>query len=460
MSEVLSENRDHRRRMMLEGPIIKVLLLVSAPMVITMLIDSLYNTADAYFVSQLGKAATGAVGINDSLAHLIRSVSMGFGVGASSCISRLMGAKREDEASRVGTTTIMTAMLVISLLATAAFIFVEPLVMLLGSTGSTKQYSMDYARLILAAAPFTAGEVVLGQLLRAEGSTRFSMIGMVSGCVVNVVLDPLFISTFNLEVTGAALATAISKVVSFCILLYPFLRGKTLLELKLKFFTPKGEIYKEVAKMGVPAFLRSSMLSLATVVVNNVAGTFSDAALAASSVSHRCIRLVSSAIMGFGQGFQPVAGYCWGAKCYKRVREAFWKCSGIGVAAVAVIGLAMYLFAPTLMSVFAGNDEEIISIGTLMIRSQCVTMVFHIWVVIVNGLFVSLGRAITAGFLGLSRQLIALVPCVLILSVWFGVNGLAVAQAVADILCVLIALPLVMNLMREIKRVEKVNLAK
>ena len=455
MPDCLENMRGARRKMMLEDPVIKVLPLVAIPMIITMLIDSFYSMADAYFVSRLGTAATGAVGINDSLVQLIRSVSVGFGIGASSYISRLLGAREEDEASRVGTTTLVTAMLTVFLLAMTALVWVEPLVMLLGSTESTKQYSVDYARIILIAAPFTAGEVVLGQLLRAEGSTRFAMVGMVSGCVVNVALDPLFISVFEMEVSGAALATAISKTISFGILLIPFLRRKTLLEMKLRFFTPKRSIYKEVARMGVPAFLRSAMLSFAIVVTNNAAGYFGDAALAASSISNRCIKLMSAAIMGYGQGFQPIVGYCWGAKRYKRIRQAYWTCSATGVAAGVLISAAMLAAAPALVRVFAENDPETVAIGTLMIRSQCVTLVFQIMVIITDGLFQALGRGVIAGFLGLSRQLICLVPCVIVLSAMLGVNGLSVAQAAANVLSLLIAVPLLIRLMREIRRLEE-----
>lgn len=207
------------------------------------------------------------------------------------------------------------------------------------------------------------------------------MIGMVSGCVINVVLDPIFIYTFDLKVAGA----------------------------------------------------------------------FSDTALAASSISHRCTRLVASAILGFGQGFQPMAGYCWGAKRYKRVREAFWSCGAIGAATGAVLGIVMLISTPRIIGAFAKDNEEILAIGSLMIGSQCIIMAFHVWVVIANGLFQALGRAISAGFLGLSRQLICLIPCVPALSALFEVTGLALAQAVADLLCVVIVLPMVLKLMKEIK---------
>jgi putative MATE family efflux protein len=451
----LEARRDERRRMMLEDPIIKVIPIVAIPMIISMLIDSIYNIADTYFVSRLGTAATAAVGVNDSLMHFMRSVAMGFGMGASSYISRLMGAKNEDEASKVASTTFFTALIFLSAVAALAYVFMSPLVTLLGATESVKPYSIAYAKFILLSAPFTAGEVVLSQLLRSEGSTKFSMIGMVSGCVLNIALDPIFIHVLSLGVSGAAIATTISKCVSFMVLLTPFLRRRTMLEVKFKYFTPKWEIYKEVAKMGIPTFLRSSMMSVASVVTNNVAGSFSDSALAAVSVANKCTRLVASAVMGFGQGFQPVAGYCWGAKRYKRVHKAFWTTSAIGAVCGGLLGIIMGIFSKQLIGIFASSeDTEIIRIGSLMIISQCITMIPHVWVMIANGLFQALGRAVSAGVLGLSRQVICLIPCVVILSKLFGVNGLAVAQASADVLSCLIALPMVLKLTKEIKAKE------
>lgn len=455
MANTLTQNRAERRRMMLNEPVGKIVTIIAIPMIISMMVDSLYNIADTYFVSQLGKAATAAVGVNDSMTHFIRACAMGFGIGASSYMSRLLGAKRDEEACRVGNTTLFTSMIVLSALAVLAFIFVDPLVSLLGATPSAKPYAMSYARFILLSVPFTAGEVSLSHMLRSEGSTRYSMLGMVSGCVVNVALDPLFIHTFGLEVAGAAIATSISKAVSFLVLLWPFLRKKTMLELKLSYFTPKWSIYREVARMGIPTFLRASLMSTSTVVINNFAGSFSDSALAAVSVANKCTRLVGSAIMGFGQGFQPVAGYCWGAKRYHRVNRAFWVSTSIGAVMAVVIGGAMGIFAPQLVAVFAAKDAEIIRLGTLMIRTQCITMFAHVWVMIINGLFQALGRALPAAILGLSRQAICLIPAVIALSLLFGVNGLAVSQASADLLSMAIAIPMVVKITREIRRLSE-----
>ena len=450
----LARRREARRNMMLTGNLFKVIPVVALPMIVSMLIDALYNLADTYFVSQLGITATAAVGVNDSLLHLMRSVALAFGMGASSPISKLMGAKREDEASRVASTSVFTCMMVLSGLAVIAYIFRSDFVIFLGATEGAAPYAVEYATFILISAPFTAGEVTCSHTLRAEGSTTYSMIGMVSGCVINVILDPIFIHTFGMGVGGAALATTISKAISFAILISPFLRGKTLIELKFKYFTPKAEIYKEIAKMGIPTLLRSGAMSLSAVFVNNMARLFGDAALAAVSVANKCARLVGSAVLGFGQGLQPIGGYCWGARKYARVREAFWTSTGIGAIVALVLGAGLFVFSPQVLGLFMDveKDAETLRIGIIMLRTQCVTMFPHVWVMIINGLYQALGRPVEAALLGLSRQVIFLVPAVFILSKLFGVDGLACSQAVADILSLIVSVTMVIHQMKVIKK--------
>lgn len=455
MTEAQLIRREKQRKMMLEEPVAKVIPIVAVPMIIAMLIDSIYNITDTYFVSKLGTTATAAVGVNSSLLHLIRSIAMGFGMGAASYISRLLGAKQDEKASRVGTTTLYTGMAALIFISLIAYAFIKPLVLLLGATETVVPYSMDYAKWILVSTPFTAGTVILNQLLRSEGNTRYSMLGMISGCIINIGLDPLFISVLKLEVAGAAIATGLSKLVSFLILLLPFIRKRTMLELKIKYFTPNKDIYFEIARMGIPTFLRSSMLAVASIVVNNVAGNFGDSVLAAATVANKATRVVGSAIIGLGQGFQPVAGYNWGAKNYKRVRKAFWTCSIMGASASLILGLLIAIMAKKLVGIFASTSEtEIVTIGSYMIITQCITMVFHAWVGIANGLFQALGRSIGAAIIGLSRQIICLIPCVLILSRIFGTYGMASAQAVADIMAIMITLPMVIILLNRIKRIE------
>jgi len=444
--------------MMLEDSVIKVIPIVAIPTIISMLIDSIYNITDTYFVSWLGITATAAVGVNSSLMHLLRSIAMGFGMGAASYISRLLGAKRDEEANRVGTTALITGIITLMFISIIGYIFMQPLVRVLGATETVAPYSMDYARWILFSSPFTAGSVILSQLLRSEGSTKYSMLGMVSGCIVNIFLDPVFISVLGLEVAGAAIATGISKITSFFVLLIPFLKKKSMLELKPCFFTPKKEVYLEIAKMGIPTFLRSSMLAISGIVVNNVAGTFSDSALAAVTVAGKATRLVGSGIIGLSQGFEPVAGYNWGAKNYARVRKAFWVCTVMGAAASIVLGVVLAVFAKRFVGIFASSDDlEILQIGSFMIITQCITMAFHTWGAISNSFFQALGRAVGAAILGLSRQMLCLVPCVLILSNVFGVYGLASAQAAADILTFIAALLMTIGLFRKIKHIEYEN---
>ena len=440
--------------MMLEEPIIRILPIVALPMVLSTLIDSFYNLADTYFVSTLGTAATAAVGVNNSLMHFIRAMGIGFGMGAASYISRLLGAKRDEEASRVASTTAFTAMAFISAFGLIAFIFRSPLVMLLGATENVRPYSIQYATYILLAVPFTVGEICCSQTLRAEGSTTYSMIGMVSGCVVNLLLDPLFIFVFKWGVAGAAAATALSKVVSFCVLLSPFLRGKSLIRISPSLFTPKKEIYREVARMGLPTFLRSSLMSVSTVITNKYASSYGDSALAAVSVSNRVMMFVGSMVMGFGQGFQPIAGYCYGAQNYKRVRSAFWLTSLIGLCICAVFGSALYIFAPNVVGLFTTDDSEIIRIGTYMVRVQCAALPFHVWVMVINGIFQATGRPLGATVLGLSRQVLCLIPAMIILNELFGLTGLMNAQAASDCLTMVIAVPLLIVIMRKLKKME------
>jgi len=449
----LELKRAQKRQMMLEGNLLKVIPIVAMPMVLSMLIDGLYNLADTYFVSQLGISATAAVGVNDAVLHLMRAVAMGFGMGASSYISRLMGAKKEDEASKVTTTTIISAIIVLTAISAIAFIFKEQMVMLFGATETSKQYAVDYAKFILISAPFTACEVTCSNTLRGEGSTTYSMIGMVSGCVINVALDPIFINVLDMGVGGAALATTISKGISAVVLLSPFLRKKTLTEFKLSNFTPKWSIYKEIAKMGVPTVIRISVMSFSSILMNNIAGDFSDAALAAVSVSNKITRLCGSAIMGFGQGFQPIAGYCYGARKYKRVREGYWTCTAIGAALALIIGGGMFFFANQLIGVFAKGDAavETISIGARMVKNQCLTMFFHVWVMIVNGLYQALGKPVESLVLGLSRQVICLVPCLLVLPRIWGIPGLTWTQSCADTMSFIICLLMVFREMKFLK---------
>ena len=431
---------------------LRVIPKVAVPMIISTLVDSIYNLADTFFVSQLGKSATAAVAVNDSLMMILRAVSMGFAIGASSFISRLMGAEEDERASSVASTTLVVGCIFSALFASVCLCFRGPLVLLLGITEDAKQYCMDYALWILLAAPFTTAGLMMNQLLRSEGSTTYAMIGTTSGCLLNCILDPLFIRSFGWGVGGAAAATALSKVASCVVLAMPFVRKTAMLTLSPKLFRLEKENLSEVARMGIPAFLRMSLMSVGGIITNNVAKGFGTAVLAAISIANKLNKFIDSAIMGFSQGFGPVAGFCWGARKYKRVREAYFTTLGIGSACAIVLGSAMFFSAGPLIGVFnSESDPQVLAIGILKIRSLCFAMIPHIVVMVTSNLYQSLGRPVGNLVLSMSRQLLVLIPMVLTLPRFFGAEGLAVTQAVSDgVSFLLLALPLVIHMMKKI----------
>ncbi len=462
MEERQAQARIKRRQMMLEDPMMRVIPKVAVPMIISSMIDSIYNLADTFFVSQIGMNATAAVAVNDSLMNILRAISMGFAIGAASYISRLMGAKEDEKASKVGTTVLAIGSIFSLVFGLVCLMFKGPIVDLLGVTESARHYSMDYATWILLAAPFTTANLIMNQLLRSEGSTTFAMIGMCSGCFLNIILDPIFINVLGWEVAGAAGATALSKVFSCIVLAIPYVRKTAMLELHPKNFELKWDNLSEVVKMGVPAFLRMSLMSVGGIITNHVAKGFGTAVLAGISVANKIYRLIASAIMGFSQGFGPVAGFCWGARKYKRVREAYFTTLKIGCTAALVLGVAMIFGAETLLGWFnSENDPTVVSVGVFKIRSLCIVFIPHVIVMVTSNFYQSLGKPIGNLVLSMSRQLLFLIPIVLIMPPVFenlfglGEYALASAQAVSDLFAFLfLALPLANRLLKQIKPLE------
>ena len=439
-----------RRDMMLNGELHRVIPKLALPMIVSMLINSFYNMVDTFFVSMISAEATAAAGVNFSLMSIITAVGMAFGVGAGSYISRLLGAKRDEEASKTLSTAFVFALGVGVLIMILGFIFMRELVVFLGATPEIIQYSIDYASYILYAAPIMAGSFVLSQGLRAEGNPIFAMLGMAVGGVINIALDPIFIFTLDWGVAGASAATAVSQLISFLVLLYPFAKKNTLVNLGFKHFSPKKSIMVEISKMGFPTLLRSGLMTISLIITNNLAGGFSTHALAAISVVNRLMMFIGSSLIGFGQGFQPVAGYNWGAKRYDRVLKSFRFSSIVGVAGVSVLCVIVAILAPTIMRAFS-DQQEVINLGAFSIRLNCLAMPAHAWVIVINMLFQAMGRGTSAAILSLSRQGICFIPSVVIMSLLFGIWGLASAQAVADFLSLVLAIPLLLKVLKEIK---------
>ncbi|MGI6326469.1 MAG: MATE family efflux transporter [Saccharofermentanales bacterium] len=448
----LESKQQTRRNMMLDLPMHRLIPKMAVPTIVSMLVTTVYNFADTYFVSHLGTTATAAVGVNFSLDNLIMTAGSFLAVGANSFIARLLGAKQDKKAAQVLSTAFFTAFFMGLLAMAAGLLFLEPLVRLLGATDTTVQYSMDYAGFVLLAAPFMASSFVLNHCLRSEGSAAFAMIGIAVGAILNIVLDPIFIFVFDLGVKGASIATAISKIVSFVILLTPYLRRHSLLYLSVRNIRYSREIISEVVKMGLPATLRSTLATLSMIVLNRMAGAYSDSVLAGMSVVNRIIMFPTAAILGFGQGFQPVAGFNWGAKRYDRVYKGFTFASATALIAGAIMGLLLAVFARPLIGLFTKTDAELIAIAVFSIRLQCLVKPIHSWSIVVNMLYSGLGKARGAAILSVTRQGLFLIPMLLILPALFAEWGLAAAQFASDILTMTVVVPLCVTIVKEIRR--------
>ena len=322
MSQV-NPRQDARRQLMLTQPVGRVIWKMSIPTIVAFLIQSIYSLADTYFVSSLGTNATAAVSVNASLDQLIMMCGSMLAMGANSYIARLLGKNDDRKASQVLSTAFFSAMAIGASLLVFGTIFMVPMVRLLGATPTCEAYSIDYATYVLMAAPFMACNFVMNQCLRSEGSATLSMVGMGFGGILNIVLDPIFIFGFDMGVAGASLATAISKVVSFVILIFPYITKRSLLHLSIRNFKPSREIISEIVTVGSSSMFRNGLAVVAGILLNTLAGEISDSVLAGIGVCTKIMMFPFGIILGFGNGFQPVAGFNWGAKRYDRVQESY-----------------------------------------------------------------------------------------------------------------------------------------
>ena len=340
-------------------------------------------------------------------------------------------------------------------------IFMTPMVRLLGATPTCEQYSIDYATYVLYAAPFMAANFVMNQCLRSEGSATLSMIGMGFGGVLNVILDPIFIMPWglNMGVAGASLATAISKWVSFAILIFPYLTRRSLLHLSLRNYRPSKDIITQVVSVGSSSMFRSGLAVVSAILLNSLAGAISDSVLAAVGVCTKVMMFPFSIILGFGTGFQPVAGFNFGAKRFDRVHESYRFCAKVAFIGSLVMAIFVGVLADTFVVLFAGSDEEMRRIGVICMVSQCFALPVHAWVAIVNMLCAGLGNARGALILSTSRQGTCFLPILYPLAWIFGAYGIACVQAIADILSLVLAIPILRKTRKAVNEAERQWLA-
>ena len=428
-------------------PVEKLICRLAMPCIVSMLVTAFYNMADTYFVGMLkSNSATGAVGVVFSVMAVIQAVGFFFGQGSGNYISRELGKQHYDEASQMASTGFFSALATGLLICILGQIFLKPLALFLGSTETIMPYTEAYLQVILLGAPWMCASFVLNNQLRFQGSASYAMVGIVTGALVNIVLDPILIFGCKLGVAGAGWATILSQLLSFCLLLLGTRKGGNI-RLKLRNFRFSGHYYLWIFKGGIPSLARQSLASVATICLNNAAMAYGDAAIAAMGVVQRITMFGASAMLGFGQGFQPVCGFNYGAGLYSRVRRGFWFCIKVSTIALVVIAALGYVFAPNLIRLFR-DDAQVAAYGAAALRYQCLTFCLHGWVVMSNMMQQSMGKTVPATFLSIARQGLFFIPLVWVLNAWLGFTGIQLTQPVADAITFLCAVPIQLHVLR------------
>lgn len=430
-------------------PVSKLILRLGLPTTISMLVTNLYNMADTWFVSSLGLSATGAVGVVFGLMAIIQAFGFTFGHGAGSNISRLLGARNREQARRFSSTAFYLALAVGALITVFGLLFLTPLCKLLGSSSSILPYAKTYAVFILLSAPAMAASCVMNNILRYEGRASEAMVGLVSGSVLNIGGDALFIFVLHMDIAGAGLSTMLSQYVSFAILLWFFIRGKAQTSLAPRYFTRSASLIWDMVKTGFPSMIRQGLTSVSTMVLNWQAMIYGDAAIAAMSVISRIFNFLYSVALGIGQGFQPVSSFNYGAKKYDRVRKAFLFTLAFGTLTMLCFTVGGLLLGDPLVALFL-DDPQALEIARYVLRLQCFTMLTVPVCICGNMLFQSIGLAGRASFLACLRSGMVFIPTLLLLAQLFHLRGIEWAQSVTDLLSMLITIPFLLQFLHKL----------
>ena len=444
---------------MTQTPVPKLILGLAAPTILSMLITSIYNLADTFFVGQISTSASGAVGIVSSLMAILQALGFMLGHGSGSIISRSLGSQNTDAATRFASTSFFTALVFGGIITAAGLLTLPDFMMLLGSTETILPHACAYARYILLAAPIMMSSLVMNNILRYEGKASFAMIGLVTGGLLNIALDPLFIFGLGMGTAGAGLATALSQTISFCILLSMFLRGKTVSQFRITAVTHSPAEFGTILMTGMPSFGRQGLNSIGGMLLNIAARGYGDAAVAGMSIVSRIFMFIISVAIGTGQGFQPVAGFNYGAKKYHRVQQACLFTMAASFCFLSVILTACWFNAETLIRLFR-DDPEVTAVALPAFRFQCFAMLLQPVIVAGNMLFQSIGKSGRATFLACCRQGVFFIPLILTLPRAFGLLGVEICQPIADVLTFFVTVPFLFPFLRQLVRMDEAEAAK
>ena len=443
----------HHKKMT-ETPVEKLIGTLAIPSILTMMTTSIYNTADTYFVSQLGTSASGAVGVCLSLMTLIQTAGFTLGMGSCNYVAKLLGEQKDREASEAASTGFFAAIFFGMFVTVMGTIFLPWLMKVMGATDTILPYAQDYARYILFAAPLMGATCMMNSVLRGEGKSKFGMIGMMAGGILNIILDPIFIFKLNLGITGAAMATAVSQAVSFCILLSMFLRRKSNVWLGITYVRDLKVLWPIIA-LGSPTMCRQGMNSFATIALNHAAGPYGDAAIAAMGIVNRLHHLMNNVVTGMNQGYQPVSGYNYGARKYGRVRDATRFIAVSATILKVIISAIVFVLAEPIITLFRADDPAVISFGTTALRLTCLTAPLMGMYTAASTSYQSTGRSLLALSLAFTRQGILYIPMMLVLPRFIGALGIQLVTPLTDLICAIISFPFYIRFMREMQQLEK-----
>lgn len=435
---------------MTAGSVPRTICELAVPTIISMLVTAIYNVADTYFVGRIDTQSTAAIGISFSAMSVVQAFGFFFGHGSGNYISRMLGARKTGHAETMATIGLFSSFAAGTVIAITGIIFLGPLCMALGSTETILPYAKEYLGIILIGTPFMAASLTLNNQIRFKGNAKYAMVGIISGALINIIMDPILIFGFDMGVRGAAIATISGQIIGFAALLFIDRRTGTF-SVSFRAFKPTVRAYIEIIKGGLPSLLRQGLLSISTILLNVAAKEYGDSAIAGMAITTRIIYILNAIVIGLGQGYQPVCGFNYGAKLYGRVCEGFWFCVKAGTLFFLTCSVLGYIFAPEAVAIFRKEDAMVIEIGAEALRWQLIALPFGAFTLVSNMMLQTIRKAGRAALLASARQGLFFIPCILILPHLIGIRGVEMTQAIADILSFLLALPLTLGTLKEMK---------
>lgn len=432
-----------------QAPVHRVIGAMAIPTIISMLLTSMYNLVDTFFVGKINTQSTAAVGIVFSVMFFIQAFSFFFGNGSGNYISRQLGAQNTKDAEVMASTGLFYTLVFSLIVMLLGWFFLEPISILLGSTPTILPYTRQYLGISLLGTPFIMGTFCINNQMRFQGFTKYSVYGAISGSIINCLLDPVFIFGFSMGVSGAAVASVIGQISGFVIMLI-MSQKEGVIHYTHRRISFEGRFVKEIIAGGTPSISRQGLASVSTIALNSVAGNYGDAAIAAMSIVTRISMFIFSVIVGLGQGFQPMCGFCYGAKLYDRVKEGFWFSTKIGTFFLLFWSVILIIFSGEVVSLFR-DDPEVIAIGIPALRYQMIIFPACSFMMMANMMMQTCRKTIRANILAASRQGLFFIPLIFVLPYFYGLFGVEICQAVSDIISLIVTIPIVWSAFKEMR---------